>query len=216
VFAADAVRAHEPEEPSDRVQFSVERSREVANDWVRAVLGVTETDPDPAALADRVNRSMAWALEIARAAKGVTAKSGGYHTSPIYDEGKLRRWTASQELLLESADAGALSDLVGRLQERLQLRGLVFEVSPERRREVEDELIAEALAAFRERAEIVRKAFGASGWGVGQIAIDSGGAPPPMPQMLAMRAEMAEVAPPAVEPGSSRVSVHVTGSIELE
>jgi predicted secreted protein len=205
------------DEPTDRVRFQVERTRDVANDWLRAVVGITDEGPDAAALADRVNRTMAWALETARAAQGVKVKSGGYRTHPIYDRQKLRRWRASQDLILEGGDADAITALVGRLQSRLQLRSFQFQVSPERRRQVEDELIAEALAAFGARAEIVRKSLGASGYGIGEISIDTGGTlPPSRPMHLEMRAAAAEVAPPAVEVGSSQLVVHVRGSIALE
>ena len=212
---AESGRAEDPDAPRDRVSFKVERSREVANDRVRAVVGVSDEDTDSAALADRVNREMAWALELGKGTQGATVRSGGYHTSPVYEQGKLRRWRASQELILEGSDAGVISELVGRLQSRLQLRGFTFEISPERRRQVEDELIGEALTAYRARAEIVRKGLGASGYGIGSLSIDTGGVTP-MPRHAVMRAEAAAVAPPAVEPGSSRVTVFVRGSIVLE
>lgn len=214
VACAPTGRADETQAATDRVSFRVERSREVANDWARAVVGLSAEDADSAALAQRVNETMTWALGVARAADGVEVKSGGYHTSPVYDQGKLRRWRASQELILEGRDAGAIGELVGRLQSRLQLREFAFEVSPERQREVEETLVEEALQAFRARAARVAEALGASGYGIGSLSIDTGGGAPPMPRHLAMRAEA--VAAPAVEPGSSRVVVSVGGSIVLE
>lgn len=203
-------------EPGHRVRFRVSSHRQVPNDWIRAVVGVLAEDVDPAKAADRVNGAMAWALEQAKAERKVTARSGGYNTQPVYDDGKVRRWRASQDLVLEGADADAMTALLGTLQGRLQLKSFAFTVSEAQREQVEEELVAEALAAFQARAERVRKSLGASGYALDELSIETGGAhPPPMPQMERMRAS-AMVAPPAVEGGSSRVAVDVYGTIALE
>ena len=60
-------------DPKNRVSFAVERTRDVANDWIIAVVGTSDEDSDAARLADRVNDTMDWALGVAKQAKGVTA-----------------------------------------------------------------------------------------------------------------------------------------------
>jgi predicted secreted protein len=209
--------AAEADEPGRLVSFGVESAREVPNDWIRAVVGVTEEDADAAQAADRVNQAMQWALDQARGAQGVVARSGGYSTQPVYHEGKLRRWRANQELVLESADADAMTALLGALQSRVQLRDFRFSVSDARRRSVEDELVAEALAAFRARALLVQRALDARGYAIDHVDIDTSGQIPPQPRMqMQMEAVSTSVAPPAAEPGTSRVSVQVRGAIALE
>lgn len=213
--APGAVRADD-EETLRRVSFHVERTRDVANDWMEAVIGVTDEDTDPAQLADRVNQTMARALERARAAEGVKVRSGGYSTRPIDRKGEIRRWRAQQDLVLESGDTEVLTRLLGELQSRLQLRSVRFTVSPERRRRVEDELIGEALGAFQERAELVRTSLHADGWAIVRLGIQpSGGGPPPRPYARAMTMEAADVAPPALEGGESQLQVRVDATIEL-
>jgi predicted secreted protein len=201
-----------------RVEFSVQTSREVANDWVRAVVGASDEDEDSAKLADRVNQAIAWALARARAKPGVTAKSGGYATVPVHDprKGERRHWRASQDLLLESSDTRAMSELLGELQGRVQLRSIDFIVSPAQRRKVEDELIDEALAAFLARAERVRGRLGARSYEIVQISIGGSGGPPPGPLLRTLGAmESASVTPPALEAGTSELVVTLSGSIEL-
>jgi len=216
--APAAVGAEDPP-PMRRVEFAVQTSREVANDWVRAVVGVTDEDGDVAKLADRVNQAMAWALERARARSGVSAKSGGYSTVPVHDprKGERRFWRASQDLLLEGADSRAISELLGELQSRVQLRSIDFTVSPTQRRKVEDELIDEALAAFLARAQRVRQRLGARGYQIVQVSIGTSGGSPPVPMLRAtMAMESANVAPPALEAGTSELVVSVSGSIQLD
>jgi len=145
-------------------------------------------------------------------------KSGGYSTHPVHEKGKLRRWRASQDLILESGDVEAVTKLVGTLQSELQLRSIGFSVSPERRRGIEDELVAEVLAAFRARAEIVRRSLGARSYEIVQISINTqGGAPPRPVRMMAMEmASASQVRAPALEGGSSRIVVHASGTIEFD
>ena len=205
--------------PERRVGFTVERSREVANDWVTAVVSVTHEDPSAAEVAAKINRDMAWALGIAKAKSGVRAQSGGYSTQPWSDpkRGNLRHWRGVQQLVLEGGDVGAVTALVGELQARLQLESLAFSVSPERRREVEAELVAEVIEAFRARAALVQKSFGASGHRLVEVQIGTGGGMPmPMVRMRMMAAEADAMAAPAVEGGTSRIDVSASGSVELE
>jgi len=217
LFAVDA-RAGDAPDPMHRVSFQVERSREVANDRMQAVVGITDEDVDSSRLADRINKTMTKALATAKRTKGVKVKSGGYSTHPVHEKGKLRRWRASQDLILESADVEAVSKLVGTLQNDLQLKSINFSVSPERRSEVEDELVAEVLEAFRKRAEIVRQSLGARAYEIVQISINTqGGVERRRAPMMAMEmSSRAAGAPPAVEGGSSRIVTHASGTIEFD
>ncbi len=219
LMRAPGALAAEPAPPMRRVEFGVQSSREVANDWVRASVGVTDEDEDAAKLADRVNQAMTWALERARARSGISAKSGGYSTHPVNDprKGERRFWRASQELLLEGSDPRVMSELLGELQSRVQLRSIDFTVSPAQRRKLEDELIDEALAAFRARADRVRKQLGSTGYEIVQISIGASGGQPPVPMLrTAMAMGSADVAPPALEAGTSEIVIGVNGSIELK
>jgi predicted secreted protein len=202
-----------------RARFQVESTREVSNDWVVATLGITSEDVNPAVLADRINKEMAWALEQARAESRVKAKTGGYSTYPISDEGRIRRWQANQQLVLEGGDTAAMTALVGKLQARLQLQAFQFSVSEEKRRKVQEELVTEALAAFRTRAQLVAKGLDASGYSLDDVSVETGSPVYPMHrmEMATMAADSKfSPAPPAVEGGSSRVSVTVSGAIVLD
>jgi predicted secreted protein len=218
VAMASVAHAQTLPDPKNRVSFSAERSRDVANDWVTALIGTSDEDSDAARLADRVNKTMKWALDTAKQARGVEVKSGGYQTHPVYDSnGKMARWAATQDLVLEGGDADAVSALIGKLQSKLLLRSISFSVSPDTRRKTEEALIGEVLGAFRERSKKVQEGLGARDWELVSLSIQTPGAPGPVP-MYAARAQMmeAEPAPPAFESGQSTLSVRADGTIELE
>ncbi len=213
------VTAHDAEAPMNRVNFQVERTLDVDNDWVTAVLAVTDDDLDSAKLADRINQTMTWAVGVARGHKDLRVKSGGYSTHPVYGDSdrRIRAWRASQQLVLEGDSAEKVSAAVGELQSRLQLQSMRFSVSPELRRLTQDELIAAGLGAFRARAELVRTSLGRSGYEIVSISIDTGGPRPmPMPRFEAARAMASSVAPPPLEAGTSTITVGVNGTIALE
>ena len=210
--SAAAVAAEAPR--FDVVHLQAERAREVTNDLMRVVLTVREEDADPGRLAERVNGTMGWALEQAHAAKAVTVQSGGYRTFPIYRDGVLDRWRAIQEVFLQSADFKALGELVGTVPQRLQVPSLAFAVSDARREEVANALIKEALDAFKARAELVRTNLGRAGYRIVSLDIGTaGGEPPSRPLMRTMAAESAA---PAVEAGTTRLAVTVSGQIQLQ
>ncbi len=210
--------SHAGEPPAgDRVSFRVEAGREVENDRMTVVVQAQAEARDVARLADALNRDMEWALEQARAVPAVTPSTQAYRTYPVYENKRITRWRASQSLRLESTDVEALSALAGRLQERLQIQSMQFSVSPQRRAEVEDELIAEGLRAFSRRAAMIASNLNAAGYRLLDVNIGGAGRPPVVPVRLesSARVTAAAVAPPAVEQGSSRISVQVSGSILL-
>jgi len=214
--AANQATAADEAARYNQVHFQVEHSRPVENDRMQAVLSLTAEDDNAARLADHINRSMGAALKTAKARAKVEARSGSYRTYPVYNKEKIQRWRATQELLLEGSDFAELGSLIGQLQERLQVTSLNFSVSPARRAAVEDELIAQALDAFKQRAELVRKQLASKGYRIVDVSINTGGGQPVPIMMRATAMEAASVAPPALEAGTSTVTVSVSGVVELQ
>lgn len=174
----------------DVVKLQAQASREIDNDQLIAVLAVEVEGADPVALGAEVNVRMAAALRVARELPSVQVRTGNYRTFPHYRDQRIDSWQVSQELRLESSDFVAATRLIGRLQQDLVVRGMSVRLSPEARRAAENALIAEAIAAFQERAELVRKSMKAAGYQVRTLNI-------------------------AVEPGTSQVVVTASGTIQL-
>ena len=205
--------AAEVEEAGHRVSFRVSRAQDVGNDRVEAVLVASAETPASAEAAEEVNGAMGWALERTRDVQGISARTTGYRTYPVHEEGRIRRWRAHQELLLESGDVEAITALVGELQARLSLQSFSFRVSDAKRRQVEETLIDEALAAFRNRADQVRRSLDASGWELDKLSIDPGMQRPPIRAQAFSKSARDS---PAVEAGTSRIEVGVHATIVLE
>ena len=95
-----------------------------------------------------------------------------------------------------------------------EFKEFAFTVSPEARRQAENELIAEAIANFRERADIVKQSLKGQGYKIRRMNVNTSGF---HPRPLSARGIAAqEVAAPNVEGGTSQVTVNVSGTIEVE
>jgi predicted secreted protein len=203
----------------NQVELQADASREVQNDTVYATLASEVTDADPAKAASQVNRTVGEALKTAAASRNVKARSGGNTTFPVYDKGqKLVGWRSRAEIRLESQDFEAAATLIGKLQSELQLAGLAFGVSRELRRKTEDELIRDAVAAFKARADVATSALGGRSYRIQRVALNTFGMPVPVAAMRAPPAADAGFAsaPPPMQAGTTPVQVQASGTIEVE
>lgn len=213
-----AALAADPAPRYNVVELQAEAQREVPNDTLSASLYVELNDANPAALAAAINKAANEALRVARDYKGVRVRSGSNQTYPVYAKGNvLQGWRGRAEIRLESKDFAAASGLIGKLQAGMQLASLGFSVSPEARRQAENELMVEAIGAFKVRAEIVRGALAGRGYKVQRLNVSSGhSAPPPRFAMArTLAAGAPEVAAPDLEGGVSQVAVNAVGAIEI-
>ncbi len=210
-----AAPARAEEDSLHRIEFNVQVGREADNDVVRAVMVASKENVDIARLAEDINRTMASALRDAKAQQAVQVRSGNYQTFPIYEERRVTRWRAEQELILESRDADTIHRLLGALQDRLLLRSLGYMVSPEKNRQLETGLVEDALGAFKARADLIVTELGATGYDIVQLRLD-GGASPPAPLYVARAAMMMkEDSIVAGDPGTSQLSAGVHAVIRL-
>jgi len=199
------------------VDLSAEASRPAANDMVRATVFAEASGSNPAELARRVNQDIAEGLKTIKAKAGVSVKSGHQSTFPVYAQNqKIESWRMHSELVLESRDAAAVSELLGQLQQMRLAIGSVSQLpAPETRRKVEDEATRDAIGAFRQRAAVVADVLGKP-YKIRHLNIQQSGQMPPMPIMRASRTAMAaEAVPPPLEAGESLVTTTVSGQIEL-
>lgn len=215
------VLGQQPVEPAryNTVELQAEAHREVANDLMTAVIFTDMNDSDAARLANTVNRSINGGILIAKGYPSVRLRTGAVQTFPVYDRSQRPSgWRSRAEIRLESKDFQATSALVASLQVTLQLGGISFSVSPDLRRLTQDELMVEAIAVFRARAEIARTALDGRSYKIRRMSINPLGSPGPRPMVAMARAAQAQdpVAAPQFEGGTSQISVVVNGSVEVE
>ncbi|MBK5103577.1 MAG: SIMPL domain-containing protein [Burkholderiales bacterium] len=216
-YAAGAYAAETELARHSLVELHAEAQRELQNDLLNASLYVELNDANPATLSSALNNSINEALQIAKDYKRVRVRSGGNQTYPVYSKSHaLVAWRGRAEIRLESSDFEAASGLIGRLQTDMRLGSIQFAVSQETRRNAENALIAEAIAAFKARAEIIRAALDGRSYKLERLKVTNGyNAPRPHFEAMRATASAQEVSPPNFEAGVSIVTVTASGTIEV-
>jgi len=190
----------------------------VPNDEMIVTLAVERDGPLVGPLNDAVLTQLNEAIAQAREVDGVRARLGQVWTQPHHGrDGRPQGWRVRGEVVLESTRMQLLGQLAGRLGERLQLAGVAFRLSDERRRAEESRLLAEAAQAFRARAADAATAFGFAGYEIRELVLRPAGVPRPRPVAM-VRSGAAEVAaaPLPAEGGDSDVVVGVSGTVALK
>lgn len=198
-------------------QLSASAEDEIDNDIMKVTLLATHQASIASEANKVVNKQMTPALEILKKTTGVKYETGNYQTQPIYQNQQIAGWKASQEIELKSSDFNQLSTLVGKLQKDLKVTSMSFEVSKPVRQKAEQRLSVDALNQFKERAMLIQKTMGASGYQVVNIDLNTGSHRPPIRHAM-MRTEMASVSDspgPVIESGDSAINVNVSGQIQL-
>ena len=198
------------------VELSAEASRPAVNDLIRATVSAEASGTTPGELSRQVNSQIAEALKTAKAYPAIKTQSGGTSTYPVYAKsGKIESWRMRSELSLESGDAAALSDLLGKLQASLGVSNLQLQPSPETRKKVEEQAMIDAIAAFKGRAKVIAEAFGTP-YRIKQLTVKTSGRTVQPMDRGAAKAMAMDATPMPVEAGESQVSATVSGQIELE
>lgn len=200
----------------NKVSLQTQAERDVPNDLMTVVLAVEHQGKQPSALAEKVNRNIQWAIERTKKHPYIESSTQAYYTYPIYKDGLVVGWRAIQQLELRSEEIAGLTDLVGVLQEKLQVKQINFSPTRATRLQIENELIEEALASYKRRVGIVQKHMDNMDYRIIELHVNTGGQRPPV--MYAERAMVQAMdarKAPAVEAGTSKISVTVSGSVQF-
>lgn len=203
------------------VHLSASASSQVTQDWLIMTLTLQKEGLDASAVQKQVKAQMASALALSQNASQTGlfhASTGQWSVTPRYGrDGKTNGWIGVAELLLQGRDVERITDVAGRLS-GLTISDVQWQVSPELRHQTESEIQGQAVALFQARASALASSFGFKGYLVREVRVTNQDSPElylgvrsaPMPMYTA-----ATSTPIPAQAGQSRVSVTVSGSIEL-
>ncbi|MDR2690130.1 MAG: SIMPL domain-containing protein [Azoarcus sp.] len=196
------------------ITLSAEAVQNAPNDLVQATVTAQASASTPKAAANAVKLLVTEAEAIMKTHDTIKYRSGGTHTFAGWHN---RKWQMSSELLLESGDVAALSELLGQLQEKqLIVENVRFTPAPQTRQTAEDKAIQEAIASFHARAGLVAKTLGKP-YKIRKLDIGMNarlGGPVFFEENKRSFAPAATAMP--LEAGESQIRMIVSGEIELE
>jgi len=197
------------------VNLQAQAEREIPNDQMIVLLATEHEGSNTTGLTAKINLDMQWALEIINKYSAVESQSKSYQTYPTYRKQVVIGWRASQQIEIKSENIAALTELVGKLQEKLQVKQMSFSPTTETRVRIENELIEEAMQAFLARVEIVKKNMPEKNHRIINLNINTGGYRPPIVHaQRTMMNSMEMASAPSVEAGKSKLTVTVSGSVQ--
>lgn len=218
LIAISSTQAQDRPAPLDVLNLDASVSSEIAPDLAVIVMAVNREGTDTAAMTRDVNQVLAKAIEQAKATPGVQVSSGGYSTSPRYDnKGQRTGWQVRAELILKSKDFGSLGALAGNLSSTMNISSNSFELSPELRASEEGRMIESAVNAFKTKASATAKAFGYAGYIIREVTLGQAMQGSPAPKVMMMRSEtmMTASAPMPIESGRMTLQLSVNGSVQM-
>lgn len=217
MIVALPAQAHDQPKPrAPQATLNAQASVVVPQDTVRVSL-VTELSADSQTdVAQALNKVLDSVMKDAKAQSVVQVRSGAYRIWPITDrETKVTQWWGHGEIILTSTDVAAAAELAGKLDDRMPIGGMTFSVSPERRAEAEQNLLDQAVDAFKARAQALTQALGFDSFAYRTIELGGdGGQVSPMPRMMMSAMAADKVAAP-MEVGTETITVSVHGTILL-
>jgi len=205
-----------------RVSLSATAETMLPNDEAVVHFRIEATGKDASALRARVNRMAANIHKRLARERGVTLETTARRLEPVREYDAIRRrqvrtgWRMVQEGRAVSRDLGAVPAWVDAIEKAgAHLSALGYRVSRAARRRALQRLEMEAVRAFRRKAAALAGALDARGFRIVRLNTRESMPAPVVRPMALMKAAERTAPPPALAPGQGRVSVTVSGEIEL-
>lgn len=202
------------------VQLSADGAVEVQQDMLRITLSTTKQGNEAQDVQRQLKQAINNALQIARhqAQPGaMEVQTGQFSLYPSRTtSNRISGWQGSAEVILSGTDIARISAVAGKIQS-LTISNVSFDISPELRRSTETKAQAQAIAAFRKKAEEITRQFGFGNYDLREVSVQAdyiGGSMPRM-RLAAAKAYSADESPLPTEPGKSTVRVLVQGTVQM-
>lgn len=203
-----------------------------ANDEVTVSFSVSETGPDKAALASRVNRKMRTGTEIVRGHDAsAKLKSVNYNTFAIYRKAKggddseqrdVIGWRVVQSLEVTTKNLAGLPGLVAAAQGTFGVDGINFHLSEAVSSKLDDQRIVATYQNLNQRIASIAGAMGRKVSDAMLEMVDFDGAGNAARQQMVTvsgrrsRMEVNQVVEPSFEPGETTLQMQLVGKVKFK
>ncbi|NOY15873.1 MAG: SIMPL domain-containing protein [Gammaproteobacteria bacterium] len=202
----------------NRVSYQVTEQQEVTNDEITVTVGVERNNQDAPKLANEINQLITSANATIKKFPSIKSSTSDYSIRPVYSrDQQLDHWRGVSSITLKSQRIKDMEALVQILQKTLLVKSTRYNVSAERKEEIETGMIKDALKKFNIRAKMISKDMGFKKYRLVNININnSSNTPRPIYAMARSKTVSADITPPSFESGQSILKVTVSGTIEME
>lgn len=223
-LAAGGATAQTLPPPSGVLNLTTSASVEVARDVLSVVFNATRDGVDAqtvqSALKQALDAALAEARKIAKPGQ-VEVQTGNFSLYPRYGNPRngqptITGWQGTAELMVQGKDTASIAQLTGRIG-TMAIARVGYTLSKEAREKVEAEVVAQAIANWRAKAQQMTQQFGYANYAVREVNVatnEQGGGPVPVMMSRAKTMSVAEEALPT-EAGKGDVTATVSGSAQM-
>lgn len=191
---------------------------EVDQDTVVITLQATRQSSEQDVVTKALSEAVSTVLNDAKKQDKVKVSSGNYYVRPQHDKGgQVTGWQGQSQLLFESTDMAAASELAARYQDKMPVANVSFTVSKKARFDAEQKLMGDAVNVFNQRAQTMATALGYGHFEIKDIQLGSSGgayrSPKSYNERGLMMASAADSIP--IDSGTEDITLSLSGAIYL-
>lgn len=191
---------------------------EVEQDTVIITLQATRQSSEQEVVTKDLSQTVSAVLTDAKKQDKVKVSSGNYYVRPQYDQaGKVTGWEGQSQLLFESTDMAAASELAAKYQDKMPVSNVGFTVSKKARFQAEQALMGDVVQIFNQRAQTMADALGYRHFEIKEIQLGSSGgvyrSPKSYNERGVMMAAVADSIP--IDSGTEDITLSLNGAIYL-
>jgi len=205
-----------------RINLNATAETQLANDEVVISFRVEKDGKDAGAVRQYVNRVSGAIQKRLQQEPGVKLKTLSRSMQPVWQYPKNRQrirtgWRMTQTGQVVSSQLDAVPKWLDGIESAgANLSGLQFRISSKASKKAQDQLRLQAIASFRQKARLIAKGLSANSFRIIQLNSSSQAPRPVMYRgEMAMMAKSADAAPPSLSAGEGKISVSVSGTIQV-
>lgn len=203
----------------NQVRFTVNAADDVENDLISINLYYQAQGIDLVSISAELNNVLDWAVKLSDEFPAINKKTFGYQSHLLYENGKLsKRWQVKQSIRLSGHEKEKIQALAKKLQEKMAIGAISYDISKEKRTFHEKELMGQVIKRFRSKSDDIVRSMGMSDYKVVALSFGQPGSHMAYMERAAAPMMLSSVqldAGPVIEVGTQRIKVSVTAEIEL-
>ncbi|TDQ56506.1 putative secreted protein [Mesocricetibacter intestinalis] len=213
--------AYASAEKDNLVSFEVQSERELPRDLFQVRMFLNEEGQNLKNLNKVISDKLVQATELIKKQQAVEIQSNNRQTHVRYDDkGRKTGWRGSAELVLQSKDSTALSQLIDELSGLMAIDNVNATVSSQSLARIEEEMTKEILGKFRHKAELISTSLQAKGYNIVRLDILAPSqrypeSEPRLYKMAAARNLERDTGPVQLEGGKAVIHMQLNGQIGL-
>lgn len=209
------------DQPVSTINLSAKASREVDNDVLTLHFNVIEQGKEVNVVQETLRTKLAEALAIIRPLikdGEVEVETRGFSVGPLYykNTSNVVGYKGTTSLVVRGTDTATISTLASSVTS-MSVAGTSNSLSRKARTALDKELVAEAIATYREKAADAATGFGYDTWAIQEISVSVGGNDYGGSRSMGFSAAAvsAESTPLEIEGGKTTVNASVSGTITV-